>query len=188
MLEKSGIKGLRSWLGDDLEALLKWVGSIGLPVVLKPHNSSGADGVHICSSKEDVKSAFNSLFGSRNILGEVITRVLAQEFASGEEVVVNTVSCAGRHVISDLWRYRKIITDDGRSVYDGAELVENFGEVTGRTLDYAFQVLDALNIKQGVAIFFHALRPTLSNEQLIFCRHRGAFFSAMKIRRRSRKI
>ena len=150
-LDKAGVKGLKSWLGDDIKALLKRVEDIGLPVVLKPHNSSGADGVHICRSEEEIKAAFNSLLGSRNILGEVITRVLAQEFAPGKEVVVNTVSCAGKHAVSDLWRYSKIITSDGRSVYDGSELVRDFGGVTGRTLDYAFDVLDALNIKQGPA-------------------------------------
>ncbi|MFO7800986.1 MAG: methyltransferase domain-containing protein [Desulfovermiculus sp.] len=150
-LNKAGMKGLKSWLGDDLEALLKWIGRTGLPVVLKPHNSSGADGVHVCRSEEEVKTAFNSLFGSQNIFGTIITEVLAQEFASGEEVVVNTVSCQGKHVISDLWRYRKIITSDGRSVYDGAELVQDFGEITVGTLDYAFSVLNALNIKQGPA-------------------------------------
>ena len=150
-LDKAGVKGLRSWLGNDLEALLKWVEDVGLPVVLKPHNSSGADGVHICRKTEEVEAAFDSLFGSRNILGEVINKVLAQEFASGEEVVVNTVSCEGKHVVSDLWRYKKIITGDGRSVYDGSELIRDFGGITGRTLDYAFDVLDALNIKQGPA-------------------------------------
>ncbi|MFW6272119.1 MAG: methyltransferase domain-containing protein [Desulfosalsimonas sp.] len=150
-LDKAGVKGLKSWLGDDIKVLLKWVEQTGFPVVLKPHNSSGADGVHICRNEREVKTAFNSLFGSQNILGERIAQVLAQEFASGEEVVVNTVSCEGTHVISDLWRYRKIITADGRSVYDGAELVQDFGAFTDETLDYAFRVLGALNIKQGPA-------------------------------------
>jgi biotin carboxylase/precorrin-6B methylase 2 len=150
-LDKAGVKGLKSWLGDDIEVLIKWVDQTGFPVVLKPHNSSGADGVHICRNEGEVKTAFNSLFGSQNILGERITQVLAQEFAPGEEVVVNTVSCEGKHVISDLWRYRKIITADGRSVYDGAELIQDFGEFTDKTLDYAFSVLGALNIKQGPA-------------------------------------
>ncbi|MFP4168784.1 MAG: methyltransferase domain-containing protein [Desulfonatronovibrionaceae bacterium] len=150
-VDKAGVKGLKSWLGDDIEALQKWVGQIGLPVVLKPHNSSGADGVHICRNEQEVQTAFNSLFGSRNILGERITEVLAQEFAPGREVVINTVSCKGKHVISDLWRYKKIITSEGRSVYDGSELVRDFGAITDQTLDYAFSVLDALHIKQGPA-------------------------------------
>lgn len=157
---KAGSRSLKSWLGNDPAELVQWVKATGLPVVVKPPRSSGADGVHVCTTVEETKNAFDSLLGSKSILGEPITQVLAQEFVEGDEVVVNTVSCKGCHMISDLWRYRKLITADGRSIYDGAELVQDFKEMTDETLAYAFSVLDALGIVQGPAHMEVMLTPT----------------------------
>lgn len=43
------------------------------------------------------------------------------------------------------------MVEDGRSIYDGGELVEDFGEMTEAALDYVFSVLDALKIELGPA-------------------------------------
>lgn len=147
----AGCRSLKSCLGSDPDEIVQWAQQSGLPVVVKPPRSSGADGVHVCNTLEEVRQAAASLIGFRSIMGDRITHVLAQEFAAGDEVVVNTVSCKGRHLISDLWRYHKLITADGRSVYDGAQLVQDFGEMTAATRAYAFSVLDALGIVQGPA-------------------------------------
>jgi biotin carboxylase/SAM-dependent methyltransferase len=151
-LARAGLPSLNSHLASSLEELEKWIeNSAGVPVVLKPAMSSGADGIHVCKTLDEARAAFGNLIGAKDIFGSCLTQVLAQEFAPGEEVVVNTVSCRGRHRVSDLWRYRKMITPEGRSVYDGAQLVADFGTQTRRTLDYAFAMLDALDIRFGPA-------------------------------------
>jgi biotin carboxylase/SAM-dependent methyltransferase len=151
-LQQAGLRALKSILSDNLQTILHFLeADVGYPAVLKPPRSSGADGVHICRTPQEVERAFVSLAGSPSLFGEPITHVLAQEFAPGEEVVVNTVSHEGKHRLSDLWRYSKIITADGRSVYDGAELVSDFGESTREIIDYAFATLDALGIGFGPA-------------------------------------
>ncbi len=150
-LARAGLRSLNSWMASSLEELEEWIERAGLPVVLKPAMSSGADGIHVCKTLGEARAAFRQLIGARDIFGRRLTGVLAQEFAPGEEVVVNTVSCRGRHRVSDLWRYRKMITPEGRSIYDGAQLAADFGAGTQRILDYAFAVLDALDIRFGPA-------------------------------------
>ena len=151
-LARAGLRSLSSRMTSSLEDLVEWIESTaGLPVVLKPAMSAGADGIHVCKTLDEARAAFQHLIGTKDIFGSRLNRVLAQEFAPGEEMVVNTVSCRGRHRISDLWRYRKMITPEGRSIYDGAQLVADFGTQTQSILDYSFAVLDALDIRHGPA-------------------------------------
>lgn len=149
---KSGLRSLQSRITSDLDRVKTWVRDRSmLPVVLKPCRSAAAEGVHICRTMEEIETAFSSIKGLKTIFGEQQKKVLAQEFAAGTEVVVNTVSCRGEHRISDLWRYSKIITGEGRSVYDGAQLVNDFGQGTEAVIKYALGVLDALGIEFGPA-------------------------------------
>jgi biotin carboxylase/SAM-dependent methyltransferase len=177
MLARSGIRSLYGLLVDNFENLRTWVNSRDVfPVVLKPPKSAGADGVHICRSMEEVEDAFQKLINTPSFFGDPITHVLAQEFAPGSEVVVNTVSREGRHMVSELLRYSKTITAEGRSIYDGAMLVTDFEEATENVLDYAFAVLDALGIRFGPAHM--EIMITASGPVLIECgaRPMGASF------------
>ncbi|TWI72277.1 biotin carboxylase [Desulfobotulus alkaliphilus] len=176
-LARAGLRHLSSLLTDSLDALLGWIREGDrLPVVLKPTSSAGADGIHVCKTLEEVRKAFHVLMGAYDFFGRKLGLVLAQEFAPGVEVVVNTVSCQGRHRVSDLWRYSKMITPEGRSVYDGGGLVADFGEDTERVLKYAFAALDALNIRFGPA--HSEIMITPSGPVLIECgaRPMGASF------------
>ena len=149
---KAGVHVLDYGEFDSLERLQTWVKKINkFPIVIKPARSTGADGLHFCHTLEEVSQAFENVIHSTNIFGESNQAVIAQEYASGYEIVVNTVSCNGWHRISDLWRYTKKETNDGHSVYDGAEIVNDFGAQTDAILQYARSVLDALHISLGPA-------------------------------------
>ena len=127
-VSKAGLRHLDYGRFAASPPLVSWVKQKNrFPVVIKPARSAGADGLHICRSLDEVEQAFEKLTGMNTIFGEPNTSVIAQEFADGYEVVVNTVSCKSWHRVTDLWRYSKTITADGRSVYDGAELVPDFG-------------------------------------------------------------
>jgi len=182
-VSKAGLRHLDYGRFAASPPLVSWVKQKNrFPVVIKPARSAGADGLHICRSLDEVEQAFEKLTGMNTIFGEPNTSVIAQEFADGYEVVVNTVSCKGWHRVTDLWRYSKTITADGRSVYDGAELVPDFGEVTDEVLGYAFAVLDALKITIGAA--HTEIMVTADGPVLIECgaRAMGGSFSQTLLR------
>lgn len=149
---KAGISVLNYGLFDSLDPLQNWVEKHNnYPVVIKPARSAGADGLHFCHNREQVSQAFENILHSTSMFGESNQAVIAQEFARGYEIVVNTVSCNGWHRISDLWKYAKSETVDGHSVYDGVEIVQDFGKDTDAVLQYTRSVLDALQITTGAA-------------------------------------
>ncbi len=149
---KAGIPVLDYGLFDSLEPLQNWVERGGkYPVVIKPARSAGADGLHFCHNCEQVSLAFENITQSTNMFGESNQVVIAQEYARGYEIVVNSVSCNGWHRISDIWKYAKTETSDGHSVYDGVEIMEDFGKDTDAIIQYTRSVLDALQITTGAA-------------------------------------
>jgi D-alanine-D-alanine ligase-like ATP-grasp enzyme len=77
------------------------------PVVVKPLDSSGSDGLHICTTRSQVIQAFNDLYLKRNVDGNINHMVLIQEFMEGPEFVVNFASSAGIHLLTDVWEYHK---------------------------------------------------------------------------------
>ena len=62
---------------DDVEA---WLGSANFPspfkAVVKPVEGAGSDGVSICNSPDEVRTAFSALEGTSNVLGLVNREVL----------------------------------------------------------------------------------------------------------------
>ncbi len=151
-LARAGMAHLKSFVTGSKPELLDWFAAgKGLPVVLKPMDSTGGDGVRVCRTEAELGMAFDRLLHARTFLGEIVSMVLAQEFVQGSELAVNTVSCRGRHRISDLWRFSRIITRDGRPVRDGARLVADFGSSSRQVLGYAMEVLDVLGIEFGPA-------------------------------------
>jgi biotin carboxylase/SAM-dependent methyltransferase len=182
-VSNAGIHHLDYGRFTTLSPLLSWIKDKGkFPVVIKPARSAGADGLYICRSLVEATRAFANLIGAATIFGEPITAVIAQEYASGYEIVVNTVSCKGWHRVTDLWRYSKTETPDGRSVYDGVELVPDFGEATDEILRYATAVLDALKISVGAAHI--EIMVTADGPVLIECgaRAMGGSFSQTLLR------
>jgi biotin carboxylase len=83
--------------------------------ILKPLRAAGADAVKIVSSKLEVQQHMtrcaHDLFGNEN------TRWLLEEYVTGPEFAINTVSSGGRHQTIDIWEYCQ--PGDGASkVYD----------------------------------------------------------------------
>ena len=56
------------------------------PQVVKPVEGAGSDGVTICNSPDEVRTAFSTLEGTKNVLGLHNYAVLLQEYLKGEEV------------------------------------------------------------------------------------------------------
>ena len=52
--------------------------------VVKPVEGAGSDGVLICDSPDEVRKAFASLEGTKNVLGLTNYQVLLQEYLKGD--------------------------------------------------------------------------------------------------------
>jgi hypothetical protein len=85
------------------------------------------------------------------MLGLVNEAALAQEFLSGSEYVVDTVSCEGRHRVTAFWKYHKPQNSSSFVSYDAMELLAYDGDVQEKLRAYATAALDALEIRIGPA-------------------------------------
>ncbi len=107
-LAKLGIPVPDTLATDNLKNMLGWLEQHGkFPVVVKPLDSSGSDGLHICDTLAQVKEAFENLYLKRNVDGNINHMVLIQEFMEGPEFVVDFASSAGIHLLTDVWEYHK---------------------------------------------------------------------------------
>ncbi|MBF0441649.1 MAG: ATP-grasp domain-containing protein [Oligoflexales bacterium] len=136
----------------DLE---KWIDrnehEITWPLVLKPMDSAGTDGLKFCNSKAESLEYVVKLQGRENLLGKKNEFVLAQSFLDGVEYVVNTVSSFGKHRVSDIWRYHKKRVVGAGMIYDKQELLPFHGRVQEILIEYIFSSLDAIGVVHGPA-------------------------------------
>jgi phosphoribosylamine-glycine ligase len=79
-----------------VEAFLK---KESYPVVLKPIESSGSDGVKVCYTFDEARALFELIMSTRMIDGGANPGVLAQEFLSGKEYIVDN----GVHTTTMCW-------------------------------------------------------------------------------------
>ena len=118
-------------------------------VIIKPIRSSGSDHVYLCTSESELRQRFDEILGQKNQLGFVNDAVVVQEFLDGKEYVVDSVSRRGQHKIVALWEYDKRVFGGFNFVYFGMASVSGHSEVGKALCNYTFQVLDALNIREG---------------------------------------
>mmetsp|Transcript_42910 Transcript_42910/g.100740 ORF Transcript_42910/g.100740 Transcript_42910/m.100740 type:complete len:498 (-) Transcript_42910:51-1544(-) len=85
------------------EAIDFFAKSAGAPVVVKPRDASGGDGVWLCDTEGDVIDAFALEIGAANVEDSVNHELIVMEAMHGEEWVVNTVSLHGQHRVVDVW-------------------------------------------------------------------------------------
>lgn len=151
-LQKKGIEVPDFLKSNKIVDITSWVEKRNeFPVVIKPLDSAGSDGVYICNDIEDVIKACNANIGKGNILGKMNDYVLIQSFLKGKEYVINTVSCSGHHFVSDMWISSKTLLDGYGFIYDKEEIISLDTEIAHQITSYCYSVLDALGIKFGPA-------------------------------------
>ncbi len=148
---EAGVPGTEQLLAGDLDTLLEWYGRNPGRVVLKPVSSAGNDGIYFCDDADEVSAAFGKLFGTRSVLGQENSAVLAQEYLIGSEYIVNTVSLRGRHRVTDIWKMHHLSANGIRDLPGGAELLPRRGADQEALVEYTLRVLDALGIHNGAA-------------------------------------
>merc|ERR1712048_1175671 len=148
-VKASGLRAVREALGTKWADVEAFVDSESFPVVVKPVESCGSDGVKLCKTKQDAKDHFNLLMHSQRKVGAQGAAVLCQEFLRGKEYVVDHVSCDGEHKTTMIWVYDKRKANGAAFVYYGMVPVEADSEIALQLIPYVRGVLDALGIKNG---------------------------------------
>jgi biotin carboxylase len=147
-----GLRSIRQIRSADIDEVVAWVEGLGaFPVVVKPTQSCGTDNVSICASMDEVRSAFRRTYGKPDLFGNRNDSVLVQEFIDGLEHVVDSVSCDGRHYVTNVSKYKKLRRPDGSIVYDEEIYIHPDEAEVADVVAYGLKVLDALGIVFGAA-------------------------------------
>lgn len=121
------------------------------PVMVKPRSSAGSDGCRICPTPDAALAAFDDIFAGRNLMGEVNNEILVQEYLSGPQFIVNTVSMDGKHALADYYHCRVDDTEAGAPVYRHIRAPLRLDDRDREIVDYALSCVDALGIIEGAA-------------------------------------
>jgi len=149
LIKEAGIRSIRQCGGkewSDVEAFLQ---KETFPVVLKPTDSAGTDGVKLCHDIEEAKDHFEDLFVTEAVNGGFNTEVLCQEFLRGKEYVIDTVSRDGEHKTVAIWCYDKRAANGAAFVYFGMIPQDSDSLESKLLMNYTHKVLDALGMKNG---------------------------------------
>ncbi|MEJ1965561.1 MAG: ATP-grasp domain-containing protein [Gammaproteobacteria bacterium] len=121
------------------------------PVVIKPNAGSGAAGVRICYKPQQIDAAFAEHSGSQRESGHNEPLLLLQSFASGRQYVVNTVSHAGKHYVTDAWRRTFCSIATTAVVPKELHLLDPKSAPATALFENTRRALDVLGIRNGPA-------------------------------------
>lgn len=148
-LEKAGLRHIRTVKVGCRQDIVDFWNMNGCESVVMKFAESGATvGVQVCDSLEYALEYYEQMKTMPNFIGIVGGDILIQEYIGGDEYVVDTTSCDGKHKVCALWVYRKFIR--GSNILYGAQLL--LGKVTPvlrEIIDYALEVLDAVDQRFG---------------------------------------
>jgi biotin carboxylase len=148
----AGLPVAAQFESGELAALLAWYRQQPTPaIVVKPLDSAGSDNVYLCRNEAQLQHAVTRILGTTNLMMRDNQQVLLQHYLEGDEYVINSVSHAGRHWVSDVWCCSKTLSADGRKIYDHEDLQAPDEPRLASILEYVQGVLDALGIAYGPA-------------------------------------
>lgn len=149
LVAKAGLRSVRQACGTKFEEVESFLRTEEFPLVLKPVESAGSDGVKLCHSFEEAKEHFVVLMKSQMVNGGECPAVLCQEFLRGKEYVVDHVSREGQHKTVMCWVYDKRPANGSAFVYFGCVPVASDSPEAKILIPYVRGVLDAIDIKNG---------------------------------------
>jgi len=150
IIAKAGLRSCRQAGGIQLSEVDDFLKNESYPVIVKPVDSAGSDGVKLCHSYQEAKEHFLYLSQEHEqVNGGSCQQVLCQEFLQGREYVVDQVSLNGEHKVMMVWLYDKRDANGGSFVYFGDIPIESDSPEAQLLIPYARQVLDALGVQHG---------------------------------------
>eukprot|EP00578_Thalassiosira_sp_NH16_P030550 CAMPEP_0181081758 /NCGR_PEP_ID=MMETSP1071-20121207/3266_1 /TAXON_ID=35127 /ORGANISM="Thalassiosira sp., Strain NH16" /LENGTH=963 /DNA_ID=CAMNT_0023163313 /DNA_START=212 /DNA_END=3103 /DNA_ORIENTATION=+ len=160
LIKAAGMRSIRQAAGKELSEVESFLRSERYPVVLKPTDSAGTDGVKLCHDYDEAKEHFELLFEVEAVNGGFNTEVLCQEFLRGKEYVIDTVSRDGEHKTMAVWVYDKRPANGAAFVYFGMIPLDTGSLEAKLLINYTNNVLDALGMKNGAGHAEVILTPT----------------------------
>jgi biotin carboxylase len=151
LIAAAGLRSVRQAGGTTLAEVDDFLKTEPYPIVLKPTESAGSDGVKLCHTYEEAVDHFHTLMRSQMVNGGECPAVLCQEFLRGKEYVVDHVSRDGVHKTTMVWVYDKRPANGAAFVYFGCDAVDSESEEAKILIPYVRQVLDALGLKNGAS-------------------------------------
>ncbi|MFJ7062745.1 ATP-grasp domain-containing protein [Streptomyces microflavus] len=150
VLRKAGVPCAGQASAATAEELTRAVRRLGLPVVVKPGQSSGSDGCRVCWSEAAAVNHFRDIHRQMNLVGLANDEIYVQEYLHGEQYVVTTVSLDGRHVVCEV--ARTVIEElDGLPVRRYNVSCQSLGEAEQEVVSYTLDCLNALGVRHGAA-------------------------------------
>ena len=107
LVRDKGMRAVRQASGGQFSEVEQFLKTERYPVVLKPTDSAGSDGVKLCQTFDEAREHFEHLLTVEAVNGGFNTEVLCQEFLRGKEYVVDCVSRNGVHKVCMVWVYDK---------------------------------------------------------------------------------
>mmetsp|Transcript_12903 Transcript_12903/g.29211 ORF Transcript_12903/g.29211 Transcript_12903/m.29211 type:complete len:477 (-) Transcript_12903:117-1547(-) len=184
-LRQAGLPSVAQCATASVEEAVCFAESQEGPVVVKPRDSAGGDGVWLCTSSDEVRTAFELELGRTNIEDSFNYELIVMEALTGEEWIVNTVSLSGEHKVVEVWHgppKLHSVGDHGphQFVYNvqylavpGASgtlggccpwMSDNSSTRTREVIDFTFAALDAVGLQNGAAhteLVWHRGQPHL---------------------------
>lgn len=152
-VETAGLAGARQEKVVSGEEAAAWATSQGTwPIVVKPVESAGSDGVVVCKSVEEVQKAAENALNQNNLLGIDNSAVLVQTYIDGDQYFVNTISVAGEHTVTDAWRMTLRPVPGFSNAMEDWFLLDPADENVKALVGYTKQVLDAIGVINGPAV------------------------------------
>jgi biotin carboxylase len=150
---RAGVPHLRQLFSADADEIAAWIADNGLQnsdLVVKPPNSGGTEDVHLVPAGSDAwRPLLARMAPAINDLGLVNGGILIQEFAPGNEFLIDSYSVDGKHGLVDVCRYTKVRKGDRIGIYDRVDFLAPDDEQTKIVWEYTLQVLDALGFRNG---------------------------------------
>jgi len=152
-LRQCGVPAAEQFKSGNLDKLLQWARARGQwPVVAKPTGGCGSDGVFFCKDEMDLITAHKEIIGAVNPSGIENSDIALQEFLSGDEYIVDTVSYEGKHLSVAIWVYKKehgLPWNSTAIMNKQNKLIRPDGEIQDLLVSYVFRVLDAVGLRYG---------------------------------------
>ena len=150
-LRRAGLRAVEELKTGDAEEAVAWAARRDdWPVVVKPLDSAGTDGVSLCETPDAIRAAFADVLGRPNALQGSNEQLLVQELLKGTQLFTDSISWDGVHHVSEVWRDTKRRIE-GNLAYDFEELLDARGEQQDQVVPYVHAVLDALGVRYGPA-------------------------------------
>eukprot|EP00928_Gymnodinium_smaydae_P038800 TRINITY_DN2666_c1_g1_i1.p1 TRINITY_DN2666_c1_g1~~TRINITY_DN2666_c1_g1_i1.p1 ORF type:complete len:465 (+),score=106.11 TRINITY_DN2666_c1_g1_i1:50-1396(+) len=148
-VKAAGLRSVRSACGTQWDEVVAFTRTEEFPIIVKPVESAGSDGVKLCHTVDDARKHFELLMNSQRKCGAQGAAVLLQEFLKGTEYIVDHVSRDGVHKTTLVWVYDRRPANGGDFVNFGQKCVLSDSAIAEELITYTRGCLDALSVTNG---------------------------------------